>query len=167
MRSTSTTFREAVYQPETGEVFVLLLTINHDDLDDPIRISTDNKDVFTIEGEEIRGTASQTHEFLFLPMDIILPDDSEETISSAKISIDNVSRDVLLSIRGLDSAPTISMQIVLASTPDVIEAEFNNFELKDVTADALVITGTLSLGNFLSEPFPGGSMLPSNFPGLF
>ena len=168
MRTTSTTFREAVYQPETDEVFVLLLTINHDDLgEDIIRLSTDNKDTFTIDSVEVRGTSSQGYQFLFLPMEIVLPDDSDETISAAKISIDNVDRQILNAIRGLDSAPTITMQIVLASTPDVIEAQFNSFELRDVTADALVISGTLSLGNFLSEPFPGGSMLPSNFPGIF
>lgn len=168
MRSTSAAFREAVYQPDTGEVFVLLLTINHENLgSDAIRLSTDNKDIFTIDGIEVRGTYSQGQQFLFLPMDIILPDDSDETISSAKISIDNVDREILIAIRGMDSAPTVTMQVVLASAPDVIEAQFNGFELKDVTADALVISGTLSLGNFLSEPFPGGSMLPSNFAGLF
>ncbi|MBU1567722.1 MAG: DUF1833 domain-containing protein [Proteobacteria bacterium] len=166
-RTTSTTFREAIYKPETGEVFVLLLTITHADLADPIRLSTDNADEFTIDSVDLRGTESQGYQFLYLPMEIVLPDDSDETISSARISIDNVERSILSAIRALDSAPSITMQVVLASDPDTIEAQFNNFELKDVTADALVISGTLSLGNFLSEPFPGGSMLPSTFPGLF
>jgi len=168
VRSTSATFRSAVYHPETGEVPVILLTIDHEDLGEtPIRISTDNKEEFVIEGETLRGTLSNEDQYLYLPMEITLPDDSDDSISSAQISIDNIERSILLAVRQLDSAPTVTIQVVLASTPDVVEASFNNFTLSDVTADALVISGSLSLGNFLSEPFPGGSMNPSNFPGLF
>jgi hypothetical protein len=55
----------------------------------------------------------------------------------------------------------------LADTPNTKEARFDNFTLVNVTADAYQVKGTLSLGKFLNEPFPGGSMLPSNFPGLY
>lgn len=166
-RTTSTAFRDAVYRPETGEVYVLLLTLNHNDLATSIRVSTDNKDTFVVDSETVRGTISNGNNFVYLPMEITLPDDSDESITQAKISIDNINRDILLSIRTLDSPPTVSIQIVLASSPNTYEAQFNDFVLRDVTADALVISGTLSLSNFLNEPFPGGTMLPSNFSGLF
>lgn len=166
-RTTSTAFRSAVYSPQTSEVFVLLLTLNHSDLATPIRVSTDNADTFTVDGTTVRGTISNRNNFVFLPMEITLPDDSEESVTQAKIVIDNIDRDILASIRGLDSSPTISIQVVLASSPNTYEAQFNDFVLRDVTADALTIQGTLSLDNFLNEPFPGGTMFPSNFPGLF
>ncbi|MFA7287329.1 MAG: DUF1833 family protein [Melioribacteraceae bacterium] len=166
-RSTSATFRDAVYRPETGEVYVLLLTVNHDDLTTPIRVSTDNNDTFTVDSTTVRGTISNGNNFIYLPMEITLPDDSDESISQAKISIDNIDRDILRSIRSLESPPTVSIQVVLASSPNTYEAQFNNFVLRDVTADSLVISGTLSLSNFLNEPFPGGTILPSNFPGIF
>lgn len=167
MRTTSLAFREAVYKPETGEVYVLLLTLNSPVLTTPIRVSTDNKDSFVIDSVTVRGTISNGNNFVYLPMEITLPDDNEESITQAKITIDNIDRDILRSIRSIDIPPTITIQVVLASSPNTYEAEFNDFVLKDVTADALTISGSLSLGNFLNEPFPGGSMLPSNFSGLF
>jgi hypothetical protein len=166
-RNVSALFREAVYRPETGEVPVVLITLDHPDLLDPIRVSTDNADTFVVGERTVRGTISNGNNFAYCPVRITLPDDSEETISEASLEIDNVERSIMAAIRALQAPPTITMQAVLASTPDVIEAQWLNFKLADVEADALVISGKLSLGNFLGEPYPGGSMLPSNFPGLF
>lgn len=166
-RTPSVAFRQAVYAQQTAEVPVILLTIAHADLASSICISTDNAATMTIDGTEYRGTVSNSVNYVYCPVNISLPDDSEESISKCTIEVDNVSREVLAAIRTITSAPTISMSVVLASSPDTVEASFPNFTLSDVTANALVISGTLSLGGFLGEPFPGGSMLPSNFAGLF
>ncbi len=167
MRDNSVLFREAVYRPETGEIPVVLITLDHASLPDPIRVSTDNGQTFEINGRTVRGTISNGFQFVYCPVTISLPDDSEETISEASIEIDNVERSVLAAVRSIQSPPTITMQIVLASTPNIIEAQFLNFKLVSVDADPLTISGKLSLGNFLGEPYPGMSMNPSNFPGLF
>lgn len=166
-RSTSALFRQAAYGPQTGEVVTMLLTLDHDDLAAPIRVSTDNKDTFAVDGVTIRGTISNGENYAYCPMRITLPDDSEESISEARIEIDNIDREILASIRSISSAPTVSMQVVLASQPDTVEARYDNFALADVQADAFVVSGRLTLGNFLGEPYPGGSVLPSNFPGAF
>lgn len=166
-RTPSVLFRQAAYRKETGEVPVLLLTLTHTSLVTPIRVSTDNKDTFVVDGVTVRGTISGGLNYLYCPMNIVLPDDSDDSISEAQIEIDNVDRDILAAIRGLTSAPTITIQAVLASTPNTVEAQFPNFKLSGVQADALTISGRITLGGFLGEPFPGGSMTPSNFPGLF
>jgi hypothetical protein len=166
-RNVSAVFRAAVNKAQTGEVPVVLITLDHDDLDAPIRVSTDNADTFVVGERTVRGTISNGNNFPFCPVRVSLPDDSEETISEATLEIDNVDRDVMIAVRTAQSPPTITIQVVLASTPDTIEAQWLNFKLASVEADALVITGKLSLGNFLGEPYPGGSMLPSNFLGLF
>lgn len=166
-RSTSALFRRAAYRPQTGEVVAMLLTLTHADLAAPIRVSTDNAATFTVDGVTVRGTISNGENYTYLPMGFQLPDDSEESISEARIQMDNIDRAILASIRSISSAPSVTIQLVLASQPDTIEATFNNFALADVQADPLTISGRLTLGNFLGEPYPGGSMNPSNFPGMF
>jgi hypothetical protein len=166
-RTASATFKNAVYASETGEVAVLLITMDHASLSDPIRISTDNADTFTVDGQTVRGTISRGENYLFCPIDVALPDDSYESISQATLRIDNVNRDILYAIRLLTSAPTVTMEVVLASSPNTVEASFPNFSLGSVTANAESVEGVLTLGCFLGEPFPGGSMNPSNFPGMF
>lgn len=165
-RNVSADFRAAAYKQSTGEVPVLLLTIDHA-LTVPIRVSTDNADTFDVDGETVRGTISSGQNFIYYPMEIILPDDSEDSVTSASLVIDNIDRKIMREIRQMSDSPTVTMQVVLASSPDTIEAEFDNFKFDSISADALTITGQLSLEHFFREPFPGTSMLPSNFPGLF
>jgi hypothetical protein len=166
-RSVSANFRSAVYSQSTDEVPVLLVTMEHDNLTEAIRVSTDNADQFDVDGEITRGTISNGENFIFYPMAITLPDDSEESVTSASLTIDNIDRTIMREIRQLTDSPTITMQVVLASSPDTIEAEFDSFKFDSISADALTITGQLSLEHFYREPFPGTSMLPSNFPGMF
>jgi len=166
-RSTSETFRIATNSQETGQVLVLLLTLEHENLEDPIRFSTDNADSFEFLGETVRGTISNGENYLYFPMEVQLPEDKEGTVSRASITVCNVLADLLAEIRGMEESPTVTMQVVLASSPNTVEALFSGFEFVDISADAFTITGTLSLGNFLSEPYPGGIILPSNFPGCF
>lgn len=166
-RNVSAIFKAAAFAAETGQVPVLLLTFDHEDLTEPIRISTDNADTFVYEAETVRGTISRGNNYVYCPVTLALPDDSDESISKATMEIDNVDRRILQTIRGISSPPTITMELVLAASPNTVEASFANFSLVDVTADVMTVQGTFSLGSFLSEPYPGGSMLPSNFPGLF
>lgn len=172
-RTLSSTFLQAIFSPETNQVPVILIRISHTSLTEDIKISTDNHDSFTVDSVGYRGTTSNVYDgvtsenYTFCPIDVSFPDDSAEAISSATLRIDNVSRDLITSIRTITSPPTMTIIAVLASSPNTKEARFDNFTLSNVTIDAFSVTGTISLGNFLNEPYPGGSMLPSNFPGLY
>jgi len=167
MRTVSTNFRAAAYAQNTDEVPVLLVTIDHVNLTVPIRVSTDNADTFDFEGETVRGTISSGNNFVYYPMQITLPDDAENSVPSASLVIDNIDLQIMREIRQMTDSPTIKMQVVLASSPDIIEAEFDGFKFDTIDADALTINGQLSLDHFYKEPFPGTSMLPSNFSGIF
>ena len=155
-RSPSNTFREAVFSQQTTEAFIVLLTIDHDDLSTSIRVCLNSTDIVS------NGLTYQGYYF-----DISLPDDSDENISSGKITIDNVSGQIIDGIRLLDTPPNVQIDVVLASDPDTLEATFPDFQLTDVTYDALTIQGNLSIQNFMNEPYPGGIMGPNNFRGLF
>lgn len=152
----SDTFKAAVFAQETDEVFIALVTIDHDDLAAPIRVTSDGV-----------ATESRGETYVAYPFDLQLPDDSDEPAITALITIDNVDREILATLRQLTSRATVTMEIVLASDPDTVEQSFPDFELGSVPWDALTITGELTQESFLNEPYPAGVFAPAWFRGLF
>ena len=55
----------------------------------------------------------------------------------------------------------------MASEPDNYVDTFANYELQNISYDALTIQGELILGDFLTEPFPPDRFTPNIFPALF
>ncbi|MCD6262278.1 MAG: DUF1833 family protein [Deltaproteobacteria bacterium] len=155
-RDTSLTFRQAVYGQTTDEAFLVLLELDHSDLSEPIRVTSDGVD--TISG----GKTYISYRF-----DIRLPSDPSEGVTRGKLTIDNVDRQIVEAVRSISSPMSVKIMIVLASSPDTVEAEFSGFELRNVVCDALQVTGDLSVEYFTSEPFPGDLFLPATFPALF
>jgi hypothetical protein len=155
-RTTSLTFREAVNAQETDEIFLVLVTINHDDLASPLRFVNNNENV-----------TSNGNVFTAYPFEITLPDDTVEHAPTCKLRIDNVARDLVTAIRSISSPLDMTIQVILASDPDTIEVEYSDFKLVDVSYDAFTIEGTISIEGFAHEQYPGRTFLPSNFPGLF
>jgi hypothetical protein len=81
--------------------------------------------------------------------------------------IDNIDRRIVQAVRSLTSAPAVLIEIVRAADPDTVEARFVDFKLANVTYDAQVVEGDLTVEDFTAEPFPSASFSPSLFPGLF
>lgn len=155
-RSVSTTFKQAVAAQETGEAFLVLLTISHADLAAPIRVSSDAV-----------NTTSRGETYVAFPFDLALPDDNRSSAPRARLTIDNVDRQIVEAMRLIQSPPTVLMEVVLASDPDTVEAEFPAFKLRSVEVDILTVRGDLTIELFEDEPYPAGSFVPSAFPGLF
>ena len=80
MTTTSLNFREATNAQETGRVPIALITLSHADLADDILISTDPTQELsglTTDTEKVYGTTSDSKEYVFLPVRIKLPDDTD------------------------------------------------------------------------------------------
>jgi hypothetical protein len=155
-RSLSTLARQSLYGAETGEVWLLLLTIDHDDLAAPIRV-VNNMENVTSNGEV----------YTAFPFTLTLPGEQEDQPPRLRLAIDNVDRTIVASVRGLSSAPTVQLDVCLASQPDTIEASFPGFTLRQAGYDHLVVEGDLTLEELVTEPFPEGSFTPQFFPGLY
>ncbi len=141
---------------ETGEVFLLLLTITHASLAVPIRVVNNTVNITSL-GET----------FVAFPFQIQLPDEHEDSPPRMRLVIDNVDRTIVQSLRPLTSPPTVQLDVCLASQPNTIEASFPGFQLQSVGYDAFAVEGDLSLDDIVTEPFPEGSFTPQYFPGLF
>ncbi len=152
----SAAFKRDVYDPEAAEAFLVLLTIDHTDISPPIRVVNNTANV-----------TSRGDEFIAFPFDIELPRDDAEAPPRARLTIDNVTREIAQSIRLITSAPTVLIEVIRASVPDTVEVSFPVFFLRDVKSDRLKVSGELVVEDLMTEPFPAGQFTPAHFPGLF
>jgi hypothetical protein len=155
-RILSSTMQQSLFAPETADAFIVLLTINHASLPQPICVTSD--EVITVSN----GTS-----FVPFPFDLTLPNDLDSKSYRAKLVIDNIDRSIVQAVRALTTAPTVLIQIVRAAAPDVIEAQFVDFTLTNVTYDAYRVQGDLTVEDFTAEPFPAAIFSPGLFPVLF
>lgn len=156
-RTLSNTARRALYAQETGEVFLLLLVISHPSLPAPIRVVNNSEDV-----------VSGGFTYQRFPFELALPPESDEAPPTVTLRIANADRQIVQAVRSLaGEAMTVDLSVILASSPDTIEAGPYRFTLRDVSYDAAIVEGTLRFEDVLNEPFPADSFTPARFPGLF
>ncbi|MEW6263387.1 MAG: DUF1833 family protein [Thermodesulfobacteriota bacterium] len=157
MRTLSATALEAMLKQQTKEVFLLCLEITHPNLSPPIRV------VRGIKNALVHGGNTYTA----YPFDINLPGESGDELAKVTLRIDNVSREIVEAVRNLSSPATVSLFVVLASSPDIIEAGPFEMTLRDTTYDALTVEGELRWEDILNQSYPGHLFTPATCPGLF
>lgn len=162
-RDVSLDFIAAVNAQETDEAFIVLVTIEHPDLPDPVYL---NNSGANLESRANLGLGP----FLACPFEPTLSDDSDDRPPQAKLIIDNIDRALVATIREAAAggvAPVVTLELVKASDPDVVEAAFTDFEMREVTYNSLTIEATLTLESLFKEPACGYGFTPTYFSGLF
>lgn len=154
-RSLSTRAIASANAQTTDEVWLVLLTISHSTLATPIRVVNNNEDVVS------RGNTYQ-----WFPFDIELPGEDVDSPSRARLRIDNVDRTIVNTIRSITTPPTVTLEVILASAPDVVEVSFTGLSLREVDYDAQSVSGELVFESIFTEPVTL-TMTPARFPGLF
>jgi hypothetical protein len=155
-RTISNAAKQAIFAQQTSKVFLSILTIDHSQLAQPIRV-VNNRDNITSGGDLYQG----------YPFAFSLPDEDEETLSKVELTITNVDRLLVESVRSIATPLSVVLEVILADTPDTIEVGPITFSMSQVQYDALKLTGTCNFQDLLNEPYPEGSYTPSNYPGLF
>jgi hypothetical protein len=187
MRSMSLQAIRSVLSPEGGDDFIVLLTIydpdetgtiiarvadgwtqrlstsatiGDADTGGPISHSTDLDDV-------LYGVVSNSQNFIFLPLDITLPDENDGKSSRCQINIYDVTQYLTPLIRTINGPPKVRLDVVLSSSPNTPEITFTDFYITNISYNRDVISFELNMINFDLEPFPQHSFTPQYFPGLF
>ena len=148
--------RAALHAPETDDVFLVLLTLDHADMSAPIRVCNNTTDITS------RGDI-----YIAYPFQLTLPDDEDNRPPRARLTIDNIDRQIVQAVRDLTSSPTVTIDIIRAAEPDVVEAQFQDFRFTNISYDSHMVEGDLTVEDFTAEPYPAASFSPSLFPGLF
>lgn len=157
MRQVSPRALQAMLAQETPEVFLACLTITHPGLAAPIRLVCNNEPL-------VRATGT----WLPYPFKITLPDQRDDQLPQVRVTVDNVDLSVNEQLRTLVGPPQVTLEVVLASQPDTVEAGPFNFSLQTATSTAETIDGTLGYeDDVFAQQVPGQNYLPSNSAGLY
>lgn len=152
----STELKAAGWASETDDGPFVLLTISHAVLATPIRVCNAGADV-----------VSNGESFVFYPFTISLPDELEGSPPLAKLTIQNVSQEIVSAVRQMTTAASVLIQVARIKDPDSIEMAWPTLDLRNVKSDAMFVTGDLVITDIFRQAYPAGTFNPTSFRSLF
>lgn len=163
---------KAVFSPDADEDLLMLLTVYdpEDASQVVLRLSdgyTQRIENLTTDTDVVYGVSSRGNDFVFLPMQISLPSEEEAQAPRSSLVLQDVTRYAVPLIRSIKGPPKILMELVLSSSPNIVEASFAGFYINSFTYNSDSVTAELSMIDYEREPFPQHSFSPIYFPGLF
>ena len=156
MRDTSTSARAQLYAQQSTQAFLHLVTIEHDDLAAPIYLTDD-----------LTNITSNGQVYTAFPMKVVLPPDIPSEMPQVDLVIDAVDRSIITAVRSITTPPTVTINVIMASTPDTIECGPLVYEAVAVDYNATEVRLRLEVERILSEPYPANLFTPTNSPLLF
>lgn len=155
-RALSVAARQAIFAQQTSSVFLMLLTFDNAEMPSPLRVVNNYENI-----------TSNGNEFIAYPFAFTLPDEETETLAQVELTISNVNRLLVESVRSIGTPLTTTLELVMAESPDTIEAGPFPMTLREVKYDALKLNGTCNFHDLLNQAYPAGTYIPSDYPGLF
>lgn len=155
MRQFSEEMMKQFYGQESGDPFLMLVTLTHESFE-PIRFVNNVVDI-----------SSRGENYLAFPVSIVLPADDGETSKEVKMTFDNVSLALIDELRTVTTAIEAKIEMVLASNPDKVELELVELKLRNVSYNRQTISAALYLDDFLNTEMASERYTPTNFPGIF
>lgn len=149
--TTPQSFRDAAYVEETDQDVVVLLLIEHEDLDTPVRLTTA---AGTLQADESYAFASLGQTWISAAFEIDLPGESDKA-PQAKLVVPNVDQRIGRTLDSIATPAVCTIWAVLEQQPNVIVGgPHQHLRLVDVSGDAMEIEGTLKRKELTSEPWP-------------
>jgi len=178
-RQVSGAFQAAANAEQTGEVVVILLTITHADMEETVRISNDPTQRLDLTsgsesegsegagGQPVYGTISRGETYLYIPFQLTLPQEQDQSPPAARIVLENVGQELIGLLRSTSTPAQVLIEILLASDLETVEVTFPTLDLAQADYDAGQATLDLVVDYLANEPYPSGNFDPASFPGLF
>lgn len=123
--------------------------------------------VVTDGNDLVYGVVSRSNNYVFLPVEISLPTEEDNAAPKCSLVIRDVTRYLTPLIRNIQSPPRVLIELVLTSTPNVVEASFPSFYITNINYNADTVSCELAMTDFAVEPFPCFTFTPQFFPGIF
>lgn len=171
MRTISFNARLAADAESTDEIEVVLIKITHPLLDAPIRLSSDNTERISVEplayGTRSTWLTDDGSPFLFILMGAQIPDETDEEPPAGSLVLANLDSAIAEVLTSTTVPAIVSMALVLASSPDEVEHEFLDMQLRSAEGDGDQIVLSFTKEPVLNETYPSDRMTKERFPGLY
>lgn len=156
MKRISPEATEAVFAPETKEVFLHLLTL---EIESGIALRfVDNNQHVTSRGEEFTAAG----------FTIILPEQTANSPRPCRLSIDNTDLLLFQEIKkAVNKEITATVCVIMAKTPDVYERGPLKYRLRNVRANKDTVEGEVYDFYLIDRKFPKDTYTPEDFEGMF
>lgn len=128
---------------ETGEAWLTLLSISHESMPEPLRFTSDTVD-----------TLHAGNAYVPFPFSLSLPDNAEGRVPQARLTIDNTTTQIIAVMRVATTPPLVTIRIVRASDPDVVEKEYADIRMVGAQYDVQAITCRLEPAPLEAERVP-------------
>ena len=147
-----------VNAPSTDDAFLWLLTFNDPNSQTVLRAVNDLKPV-TSRGDQYEP----------FPFDVRLPPDDGSHSPAVQIIFPHVGRELgrLVREHAPHMRPIITMELILASNPDLVEKRIDFLEVNAADYDAAQITFSLSAGSIFGRKANPNIYDQAQFPGIF
>lgn len=155
-RDLSNNLKQELFAQESGDPFLLLIEVSH---------PTDFATMYFAQNTE--DVVSNGNTYKAFPVEIKLPDDTEESVPTIEMTFDNVSLELIDEFRQATSDVTFKLKGVLASLPDVVEIEYNELKLTNISYNATTLNATLAIDDLLSEGLTSEKYEPTFYAGIF
>jgi hypothetical protein len=156
-RAYSSQYKSTLAKVSGEETPLILLEINHPELTTPIRAVNDTENII-----------SNGEEYIAFPFTCVLPDDYENRLPRARISIGNAGRDLMFWLETTDGGQgsVATFRQVMRSRPNQVEWEIT-MGLFNVTATNVEVSAELGFENLFAKPAISINYRPENSAGLF
>jgi hypothetical protein len=156
-RTISLAARNTAEALHSDDGFLLLLTAWPQDGETAaIRVVNNNEDIIS------RGVT-----YVAYPFEITLPGDDDERVSQATITIDNVTGDILDTLRQINGDVNILLEVVLISNPSDVVMATNGLKLRRITVSDTTISGDILTDTIYQVTYPAEDYTPASTPGIF
>ncbi len=159
----------AMFSQDSDAALITLLTIYDPVTNLPAIRLADNylQRISETSDEVVYGVVSRSQNFIFLPFEITLPSEEDNTAPKCSITLNDVTQYLTPTIRTLTGPPKVLLELVLTSSPNTVEASFSGFYISNITYNADSVNAELSMIDYQTEPFPCFTFTPAYFPGMF
>lgn len=156
-RAYSAEYKSTLAKVSGEETPKVLLQIDHPELSSPIRVVNDTQNL-----------TSNGYEYIAFPFEVVLPDDFENKLPKAQLTISNVGKDLMYWIETTDGGQgsTATFSQVMRSRPNQVEWTIT-MSLFNVMATNMAVSAELGFDNLFAKPAISMQYRPSNSIAIF
>lgn len=164
-RDVSEGFLAAVYADQSGEAYLTLVLIQHEDLDTPIRLASGYTRRLSLDPLTY-GVRSNGQDWLYVGMQIKGPDSKEKSTPAATLTIANIDPGIVALLRSTQAMARVDFFVVRAETPDIIEWSAKRLKLVKANYTDKQVTLDVTMEPFTAMPWPAHRINAERFPNV-